>query len=198
MNLYCSHPVIDAEVYRLLGEDISRLLREGKAQEISVNADGRIRIDDGGPWEYLIDAEPIPPAFAKTAIRLIAAASNIWIDPAAPFIDTMLACGARFSASTSPISDGVQLTIRAHARIFRPLTAFMTAEQAEWTRRQIAERKNARTSSSPVRPIPRKLRWRISAIAHFRCFLTAMRESDQRNAQIIEESVTTPNESASR
>ena len=50
MNLYCAQPVIDAEVYRLLGEDIPRLLREGKAQEISINADGRIRIDDGGPY----------------------------------------------------------------------------------------------------------------------------------------------------
>jgi len=44
----------------------------------------------------------------------------------------------------------------------------------------------------------RILRIGISATAHFRCFLTAMRESDQRNAPIIEESVTTPNESASR
>jgi len=148
MNLYCAHPVIDADVYRLLGKDIPRLLREGRAQEISVNADGRIRIDDGGPWEYLIDADPIPPAFAETAIRLIAAANNIWIDPDAPFVDTMLACGARFSASTPPISDGVQLTIRAHARIFRPLTAFMTAEQAAWTRRQIAQRKNIIISGS--------------------------------------------------
>ena len=140
MNLYCAHPVIDAEVYRLLGKDIPRLLREGNAQEISINADGRIRIDDGGPWEYLIDADPIPPAFAETAIRLIAAANNIWIDPDAPFVDTMLACGARFSASTPPISDGVQLTIRAHARIFRPLITFMTAEQAEWTRRRVCTR----------------------------------------------------------
>ena len=39
MNLYCAQPVIDAEVYRLLGEGIPRLLREGKAQEISINAE---------------------------------------------------------------------------------------------------------------------------------------------------------------
>jgi hypothetical protein len=61
MNTYCAHPLINAQVERLLGDDITRLLREGKAQEISVNADGRIRIDDGNPWEYLIDADPIPP-----------------------------------------------------------------------------------------------------------------------------------------
>jgi Flp pilus assembly CpaF family ATPase len=103
MNTYCAHPLINAQVERLLGNDITRLLHEGKAQEINVNADGRIRIDDGGPWEHLIDADPIPSAFAETAIRLIAAANNIWIDPDAPFVDTMLACGARFSASTPPI-----------------------------------------------------------------------------------------------
>jgi pilus assembly protein CpaF len=142
MNIYCAHPLINAQVERLLGDDITRLLREDKAQEISVNADGRIRIDDGGPWEYLIDAEPIPPAFAETAIRLIAAVNNIWIDPAAPLVETDLACGARFTAIHPPLARGVEFTIRTHRRIFRPLTAFMTAEQAQWTWRQILERKN--------------------------------------------------------
>jgi Flp pilus assembly CpaF family ATPase len=142
MNLYSTNPTIDGHVDRLLGPKIARLLREGKVQEISVNADGRIRIDDGGPWEYLVDAESIPPAFAETAIRMIASVNNIWIDPDAPFVDTVLACGARFSASQPPIADGVQFTIRTHARIFRPLTAFMTAEQANWTRQQITQRKN--------------------------------------------------------
>ena len=84
MNTYCAHPLINARVERLLGGDLTRLLDESQAQEISVNADGRIRIDDGGPWEYLIDADPIPPAFAETAIRLIAAVNHIWIDPDAP------------------------------------------------------------------------------------------------------------------
>jgi type IV secretion system protein TrbB len=142
MNLYCENPIIDQHVDRLLGPTIAMLLREGKVQEISVNADGRIRIDDGGQWEHLIDAEPIPAAFAETAIRMIASVNNIWIDPDAPFVETNLACGARFSASHPPIADGVEFTIRTHARIFRPLTAFMTADQADWTRREIKERKN--------------------------------------------------------
>jgi hypothetical protein len=52
VNLYCTQPGIDAHVERLLGVEIARLLTEGKVQEISVNADGRIRVDDGGPREY--------------------------------------------------------------------------------------------------------------------------------------------------
>jgi len=53
MNIYCAHPLINAQVERLLGDDITRLLREDKAQEISVNADGRIRIDDGHIFGYV-------------------------------------------------------------------------------------------------------------------------------------------------
>jgi type IV secretion system protein TrbB len=142
MNLYCANPLIDAHVERLLGATVSNLLREGKVQEISVNRDGRIRIDDGTPWEYLLDAASIPSAYRETAIRLIASANNIWLDPDAPFVDTVLACGARFSASLPPVADGVQFTMRTHVRIFRPLTAFMTNAQAEWTRKQISDRKN--------------------------------------------------------
>jgi Flp pilus assembly CpaF family ATPase len=142
VNLYCTDPIIDHHVERLLGKTVAALLREGKVQEISVNGDGRIRIDDGAPWEYLVDAEPIPAAFVETAIRMIAAVNNIWIDPEAPFVDTALACGARFSAAQPPISDGVQYSIRTHARIFRALTAFMNSEQADWTRRLINDRKN--------------------------------------------------------
>jgi Flp pilus assembly CpaF family ATPase len=141
-NLYSNNPIVEQHVARLLGPTIARLLREGKVQEISLNTDGKIRIDDGGPWEYLVDAEPIPSAFAETAIRMIASANNIWIDPDAPLVETDLACGARFSATHSPLARGVELTIRTHIRIFRPLMAFMTPEQAEWTRRQIVERKN--------------------------------------------------------
>ena len=48
MNTYCAHPLINAQVERLLGGYITRLLDEGQAQEISVNADSRIRIDDDG------------------------------------------------------------------------------------------------------------------------------------------------------
>jgi type IV secretion system protein TrbB len=140
--LYVPQLVLNQHIHRLFGETVAHLLREGKAQEISVNADGKIRVDDGGPWEYLVDAEPIPAAFMETAIRLIAAANNIWIDPDAPFVDTVLACGARFSASQPPIADGVQFTIRTHARLLRPLTTFMTPEQADWTRHQINEREN--------------------------------------------------------
>lgn len=142
MNLYSTNQIVEQHVARLLGDTIARLLGEGKVQEISVNADGRIRIDDGGPWEYLVDGQPLSAAFAETAIRMIASANNIWIDPDAPFVDTVLACGARFSASQPPIADGVQFSIRTHVRIFRPLSAFMTAEQAKWTRQQIVDRKN--------------------------------------------------------
>ena len=42
MNTYCAHPLINAQVERLPGGDITSLLYKGQAQEISVNADGRI------------------------------------------------------------------------------------------------------------------------------------------------------------
>jgi type IV secretion system protein TrbB len=141
MNLYCTHPIIDQHVGRLLGPMVAELLAGSKAQEISVNADGRIFLDDGQGPMYLIDGH-VSPGAIETAVRMLAAANGIWLDAEAPFLNTVLNCCARFSAALPPVADGPQFSIRTHVRIFRPLTVFMTEEQAAWLKQHIAARKN--------------------------------------------------------
>jgi len=139
--IYCPHPVIDAHIERLLGAEVHALLTGAKAQEISVNADGRIFIDDGRASMFLVDGR-IEPGAIETAVRMLAAIYGIWLDADAPFLNTVLSCGARFSAALPPIADGPHFSIRTHVRIMRPLTAFMSDDQAAWLKEQIAARKN--------------------------------------------------------
>src|SRR6516225_11414912 len=94
--IYCPHPVIDAHIERLLGAEVHALLTGAKAQEISVNADGRIFIDDGRASMFLVDGR-IEPGAIETAVRMLAAIYGIWLDADAPFLNTVLSCGARFS-----------------------------------------------------------------------------------------------------
>jgi Flp pilus assembly CpaF family ATPase len=142
-NLYSNIPIIEQHVDRLLGTEIHALLTNAVAQEISVNPDGRIWMDDGNSLEMLPVEGYVEPGAIETALRLIAAVTGVWIDLAAPFVNTTLVCGARISGALPPVSkDGPQLSIRTHVRILRPLTAFMTEEQAQWLKLQIAERKN--------------------------------------------------------
>jgi Flp pilus assembly CpaF family ATPase len=140
-DLYCTQPVIDAHVERLLGSEIHDLLAGNKAQEISVNANGRIFVDDGQGPMFAVEGQLTPGAI-ETAVRMLAAVNGIWLAPDAPFLNTVLACGARFSAALPPVADGSQFSIRTHVRIQRPLTAWMTDRQAEWLKTQIAARKN--------------------------------------------------------
>ncbi len=141
MNLYTNNLPIDRYVERLLGHDVARLLQDGKTQEISVNADGRIHVDDGHGPMFLVDGI-VKPAAIETAVRMLAAVNNVWIDPDAPFLNCVLLCGARFSAALPPVADGPQFSIRTHIRILRPLTAFMDDSQAAWIKEQVHKRKN--------------------------------------------------------
>ena len=140
-NLYTNNLPIERYVRRLLGPEIAWLLQDGKTQEISVNADGRIRIDDGSGDEFLVEGS-LKPSDIETAVRMIAAVNGIWLDADAPFLNTVLLCGARCSAALPPIADGAQLSIRTHVRILRPLTAFMDERQAGWVKEQMRKRRN--------------------------------------------------------
>jgi type IV secretion system protein VirB11 len=73
---------------------------------------------------------------------MIAAVNGIWLDADAPFLNTVLLCGARFSAALPPIADGAQFSIRTHIRILRALTAFMDERQAVWVKNQMSRRRN--------------------------------------------------------
>jgi Flp pilus assembly CpaF family ATPase len=115
MSLYTNNLPIDRYLERLLGPEVARLLQDGQTQEISVNADGRIYIDDGRGPMYAIDGI-VKPAAIETAVRMIAAVNGIWLDADAPLMNTVLLCGARFSAALPPISDGISLSIRTHHR----------------------------------------------------------------------------------
>lgn len=141
MNLYVQDQLIDAHVNRLLGPAVAAQLAGGVAQEISVNGDGRIWIDDGGAEMFQIEGKLAPGAI-ETAVRMVASVNRIWLNADAPFVNTVLSCGARFSAALPPVADGPQLSIRTHARIIRALTDFMTEDQAEEVRSWIAARKN--------------------------------------------------------
>jgi hypothetical protein len=123
MNLYTNNLAIDRYIERLLGPEIARLLQDGKTQEISVNADGRIRIDNGSGDEFLVEGY-LKRSDIEAAVRMIAAVNGIWLDADAPFLNTVLLCGARFSAALPHASQcshqrghtGLQRTHRGNRR----------------------------------------------------------------------------------
>jgi Flp pilus assembly CpaF family ATPase len=141
--LFCELQVVDAACRRLLGEQLTRLLNE-PIQELSGNfQNGRMRwfVDDGaGPMREV--AANVSPRAIEAMVRLLATVNGIALDLRAPFLNCVLACGARFSAALSPVADGVQVSFRTHVRILRSLLAFMAEERAAWLKAQIVAGKN--------------------------------------------------------
>jgi Flp pilus assembly CpaF family ATPase len=137
-NLYSRNPVIDAEVNRLL--PLGAWLRDPNAKEISLN-NGRAYIDCGGPGAMRDIGVIIPATAMRTAIRLLVATNGGYLDPAAPFANLTLACGARFHGALAPVADEPQISIRLHASMGRPITDFMTAPQVHLIADAIAVRK---------------------------------------------------------
>jgi len=141
--LFCQPPAIETACCRLLGEHLTRLLSE-PIQELSGNfQDGRMRwfVDDGaGPMREV--AANVSPRAIEAIVRLLATVNGVPLDSQAPFLNCVLACGARFSAALSPVANGVQVSFRTHFRILRSLLAFMAEERAAWLKRQILARKN--------------------------------------------------------
>jgi Flp pilus assembly CpaF family ATPase len=131
MALFCKLQAVDAACRRLLGEHLTRLQSE-PIQELSGNfQDGRMRwfVDDGaGPMREV--AANVLPRAIEAMVRLLATVNGVALDFRAPFLNCVLACGARFSAALSPVADGLQVSFRTHARIRRSLLAFMAEQRA--------------------------------------------------------------------
>src|SRR5208282_2244260 len=137
-NLYHRDPIIEAEVTRLL--PLGAWLRDPNAKEISLN-NGRAYVDWGRSGAMQNIGVSIPESAVRAAIRLLVAASGGYLDPAAPFANLTLACGARLHAALAPVADEAQVSIRLHAGIGRPITNFMTDPQVGLVTEAIAARK---------------------------------------------------------
>ena len=79
----------------------------------------------------------------RTTMRLLMAANGKYIEPEAPLINLILACGARFHGAYSPASDEAQISIRTHRRIRLSGRCERVAEGAERKQHDI-------TVASPV------------------------------------------------
>ena len=137
-NLYHRDPVIEAEVNRLL--PLAAWLRDARLKEISLN-NGRVYADWGGSGAMQNIGVSIAASDARAAIRLLVAANGGYLDPAAPFANLTLACGARLHAAMEPVADEVQVSIRLHAGMGRRITNFMTDPQVGLVTDTIAARK---------------------------------------------------------
>jgi Flp pilus assembly CpaF family ATPase len=82
----------------------------------------------------------LEPAAIITATRVLATLDGQSLQPAAPFLNCILANGFRYHAALPPISDGPSVSIRAHARMLRLILEFMTATQAGYIQTAILSR----------------------------------------------------------
>jgi Flp pilus assembly CpaF family ATPase len=131
---FSSNRLLDAKIQALMGEVACRHLVNPSTQELSANYDPvaglcRLFIDDGtGPMRPL-DAQ-IQPSAIIAVTRMLATLDGQSLPPAAPFLSCNLANGFRWHSVLNPVADGPQVSIRAHPRLRRPLTAWMTKQEA--------------------------------------------------------------------
>src|SRR5216683_3016246 len=140
--IFCSDEKIDAEITRLLGATVLELLRDPMVQEVSANYDQltgacRLFADFGKGPMSAIEAT-LSPASIITVTRLLATQDGQSMQPSAPFLSCVLLNGFRYHAALSQLCGGPKLSngpgfsIRAHARMIRPLPDFMSAQQAQF------------------------------------------------------------------
>src|SRR5271156_5636205 len=143
--MFCDNAALDAAVRRILGPIVVEQLSSAAIQELSANYDPIARVcrlfaDDGsGPMRPL-DAT-LHPSRIITATRMLATLDGQSLQPNAPFLNCVLANGFRYHAAFGQVTDGPSFSIRAHARLLRPLSDFMTDEQARVLEKAILERK---------------------------------------------------------
>jgi Flp pilus assembly CpaF family ATPase len=82
----------------------------------------------------------LPPDAIVAASRILATLDGQSLPPHAAFLNCMLANGFRYHAVLPPVTDGPSFSIRAHARMMRPLADFMTAAQACYIRNAVLGR----------------------------------------------------------
>src|SRR5712691_11418396 len=139
---FCSEEKVDAEIARLLGATVLELLRDPMVQEVSANYDQltgacRLFADFGKGPMSAIEAT-LSPASIITVTRLLATQHGQSMQPSAPFLSCVLQNGFRFHAALSQLcggpklSNGPSFSIRAHPRMTRPLSDFMSALQAQF------------------------------------------------------------------
>jgi hypothetical protein len=134
MAMFCADAAVDAVVRRIFGPIVAAQLDNPAIQELSANYDPaaklcRLFVDDGsGPMRSLDAA--IEPSAIITATRMLATLDGQSLQPNAPFLNCVLANGFRFHAAFGQVTDGPSFSIRAHARLLRPLTAPCTCADA--------------------------------------------------------------------
>ena len=144
MTMFCADAALDAAVRRILGPIVVAQLEHPALQELSANYDPvgqlcRLFADDGsGPMKAL-EATMAPDSIIAVT-RILATIDGQSLKPGASFLNCVLANGFRYHAVLPPVTDGPSFSIRAHARMLRPLADFMTAAQARYIRNTVLGR----------------------------------------------------------
>ena len=150
--MFCAEAALDAVLRRSLGEAACQHLADPATQELSANYDPaakicRLFVDDGsGPMRAL--GATLAPGAIITATRMLATLDGQSLQPSAPFLNCVLANGFRYHAAFGQVTDGPSFSIRAHARVLRPLSDFMTEEQAGVIEKAILDRKTTLIAGS--------------------------------------------------
>jgi Flp pilus assembly CpaF family ATPase len=143
-TMFCTNVALDAAVRRIFGPIVVQQLENPTTQELSANYDPatrvcRLFVDDGcGPMRS--QEATLAPAAIIAVTRILATLDGQSLQPAAPFLNCILANGFRYHAALPPVSDGPGVSIRAHARMLRPILEFMTATQAAYIETAILNR----------------------------------------------------------
>jgi Flp pilus assembly CpaF family ATPase len=142
--MFCADAALDAAVRRIYGPIVVAQLDHPALQELSANYDRaaqlcRLYADDGsGPMKPL--KATLPPDAIVAVSRILATLDGQSLQPNAAFLNCVLANGFRYHAVLPPVTDGPSFSIRAHARMRRPLADFMTAAQARYIRNAVLGR----------------------------------------------------------
>jgi Flp pilus assembly CpaF family ATPase len=150
--MFCTDTALDAVIRRILGEVACQHLADPSTQELSANYDPaaqacRLFVDDGSGLMRALDAS-LEPSAVVTATRILATLDGQSLQSAASFLNCVLANGFRFHAAFGQVTDGPSFSIRAHARMLRPLSDFMTDEQAAVIKQAIVDRKTTLIAGS--------------------------------------------------
>jgi len=118
--LFDEDPVLEAELRRLYGPTVVEYMSEESCQELSANWDALVgqcslHADLGnGPMVAL--GHTLQAVSVITGTRLLATRAGKSLNPRAPFLNRVLACGFRYHAVLPPSSDGPSFSIRSHHR----------------------------------------------------------------------------------
>jgi Flp pilus assembly CpaF family ATPase len=146
MAVYCTNPVLDIEVQRLLGRDITAQVARGEAQEISANPTSDLKtcriLTDYGRGDMFDEGLSISCDNVTRVSRYLASDARKTIERRKGLFSSALACGGRYSAIHPPAARAPGFTIRIHRYRRIPLAAYMTSLQIEVLRECMERRAN--------------------------------------------------------